>query len=179
MNASFLPGPSSSEGDGVTNWEAQWRTELMAERHMEGEASYRGGYSSSQEVSGWAIGFIAFAAMLMMLMGGFHAFAGLVAIIDNAFFTQPREYFTDFTPETWGWVHLIGGIIVFAAGVGLLSGALWARIIAVIIALASAVINFAFLPYYPVWAIIMIAISIGVIWALTVHGRDVAEVSEY
>jgi hypothetical protein len=145
------------------------------ESNVEGQAGYTP-QAQTREVSGWAVGFIMFAAFMMMLMGGFHAFSGLVAIIDDAFYTTPSEYFTDFDPSTWGWIHLIAGIIVFCAGVALLGGAVWARIVAVVIALLSAMINFAFIPYYPVWSILMIAISIGVIWALIAHGRDLEEV---
>jgi hypothetical protein len=144
------------------------------ERPMEGQPEYAG-EKSVEEVSGWAVGFIMFAAFLMMLMGGFHAFTGLVGIIDDAFYESPREYFTDFSASTWGWVQLVVGIVVFLAGIALLSGALWARIVAVLIALGSALINFAFLPYYPVWSIIMIAISIGVLWAVLAHGGELKD----
>jgi hypothetical protein len=145
----------------------------MAERQM-GETGYRG-YSTTGEISGWAVGFIAFAAMMMLLIGGFQVFAGLVALLDNSFFVAPREYFTDFNVDTWGWVHLVWGIIVFGAGLGLLGGVVWARILTVVLALITAIVNFAFIPYYPVWSIIVIALCIGVIWALVAHGRDLAE----
>ena len=146
------------------------------ERPMEGQAGYTGDVGSTGEISGWAVGFIMFAAFMMMLMGSFHAFSGLVAIFDDAFYTTPREYFTDFSASTWGWVHLIAGIIVFSAGVALLGGSVWARIVAILIAMLSAIVNFAFIPYYPVWSILMIAISIGVVWALVAHGRDLENV---
>ena len=145
------------------------------ERPMENEAAYTN-VSSEREVSGWAIGFIMFASFMMMLMGGFHAFAGLVGIINDAFYETPREYFTDFSASAWGWIHLVAGIIVFAAGVALLGGSVWARMLAVVIALISALVNFAFIPYYPVWSLLMIGISIGVIWALVAHGRDLESV---
>jgi hypothetical protein len=45
----------------------------------------------------------------------------------------------------------------------------------VIVAGLAVVWNFAWLPYYPIWSVIAIAIAITVIWALTVHGRDIAE----
>ncbi|HWC31164.1 MAG TPA: DUF2627 family protein [Dehalococcoidia bacterium] len=148
------------------------------ERHVEGQPGYAtSDVDETSGISGWAIGFITFAAVLMMLMGGFHAFTGLVAILDDAFYETPREYFTDFDVSTWGWIHLIGGIIVFAAGIALLGGAVWARIVGIAIALLSALINFAFLPYYPIWSVLMIALSIGVMWALIAHGRDVAVAS--
>jgi hypothetical protein len=142
------------------------------EQNMEGQAEYSRDVRSSDDISGWGVGFIMFAAFMMMLMGGFHAFSGLVAIIDDAFYVTPREYFTDFSPETWGWAHLVAGIIVFSAGIALLGGAVWARLLAIVIAFLSALVNFAFIPYYPVWSIIMIAVAIGVIWALIAHGRD-------
>jgi hypothetical protein len=63
--------------------------------------------------------------------------------------------------------------VILASGFGLFSGAVWARIVGVIIAVISGLVAFTWLPYYPVWGIIFIVISIGVIWALTVHGRDI------
>ena len=142
------------------------------ERHIEGQPEYKGTVSAQEDVSGWAVGFIMFASLLMIMMGSFHIFAGLVGIIDDAFYETPREYFTDFSATSWGWIHLVGGVIVVAAGIGLLSGSLWSRILVIGIALLSAIVNFAFIPYYPVWSILMIAISIGVIWALMTHGHD-------
>jgi hypothetical protein len=64
---------------------------------------------------------------------------------------------------------------VLIAGFGLFTGAVWARTVGVIMALWTALIGFAWLPYYPIWAIIIVAVSFTVIWALTAHGRDIAE----
>ncbi len=72
----------------------------------------------------------------------------------------------------WGWVHLLGGIVVILAGVALFAGKMWARILAVIVAVVSAVINVLFLPAYPIWSTMMIAIDVLVIWAVTVHGSE-------
>ena len=83
--------------------------------------------------------------------------------------------FLKFDVTAWGWIHLIAGIVVLLAGFALFSGAVWARTVGVILALVSAIANFAWLPYYPVWSILIIAVDIAVIWALTVHGRDIAE----
>jgi hypothetical protein len=69
----------------------------------------------------------------------------------------------------------VGGIIVVAAGMGLLSGKIWARTVGVLLAMVSAVVNIAFLPAYPIWSTIMIAVSILVIWALTVHGSELRD----
>ena len=123
--------------------------------------------------SGWAIGYTTFAAFMMLLIGVFHAFAGLVAIIDDTFYVATKEYVFQFDRTTWGWIHLIGGIVIFLAGIGLFSGAVWARTVGVILAFISALLGFAWLPYYPIWGIIIVVIAVSVIWALTVHGHDI------
>ena len=124
--------------------------------------------------SNWAVGWSAFAAVVLMIGGVFHAIAGLVAIVDDEFFVVTRKWVFEFDITAWGWIHLILGVVVFFAGIGLFTGQTWARIVGVVVAALSAIENFAFLPYYPVWSIIMIALAIAVIWALTAHGTDLA-----
>ena len=85
------------------------------------------------------------------------------------------EYVFQFDVTTWGWVHLILGIVVILAGVALFSGAVWARTIGVILAVVSAIAAFAWLPYYPLWGGLIAAAAIFVIWALTAHGRDIVQ----
>jgi hypothetical protein len=70
-----------------------------------------------------------------------------------------------------GWIHLILGIVVVAAGIGLLTGQIWARVFGVIMAGLSALANFLFLPHYPLWSILVIALDVMIIWALLVYGR--------
>ena len=127
----------------------------------------------SENRSGMAVGFTFFAAVMMIMIGMFHAIAGLAAIIHDAFYTTPSEYLFNWNPSTWGWIHLIVGIVVLLAGFGLFTGAVWARTVGVIIALISAVVSFAWLPYYPIFALVLIAIAVIIIWALTAHGRDI------
>jgi hypothetical protein len=111
----------------------------------------------------------------MILVGGFHAIAGLVAIIDDQFYVATREYVFQFDRSTWGWIHLILGIVLVLSGMGLFSGAVWARTVGVLIALLSALVGFAWLPYYPAWGIVIILVAISIVWALTVHGRDIPD----
>lgn len=124
--------------------------------------------------SGAAVGFTMFAAFMMILIGSFHVIAGLAAIIDDQFYAVTQEWVLQFDVTTWGWIHLIAGIVVLIAGLSLFTGAVWARTVGVILATLSAIANFAWLPYYPFWSLAIIAIDIFVIWALTVHGRDIA-----
>ena len=127
----------------------------------------------SEHRSGFAVGVTVFAATMLMVTGVFQAIQGLVALFDDTFYVVGQEWIFSFDVTTWGWVHLLVGILVAAAGVFVLGGAVWARTVGVAVACLSAVVNFAWLPYYPVWAAVIIAIDVFVIWALTVHGRDV------
>jgi hypothetical protein len=128
---------------------------------------------SEQKPSGWAIGWTAFAGIMMIMMGILWVISGLVAVFNDEFYVVTQNWIFQFDVSTWGWIHLILGAVILASGFGLFSGAVWARIVGVIIAVISGLVAFTWLPYYPVWGIILIAISIGVIWALTVHGRDI------
>ena len=127
------------------------------------------------EPSGWAIGWTAFAGIMMVLLGAWWIVAGLVAIVNDDFFVVSQEWVFKFSTTTWGWIHLILGIIVLASGFGLFTANIWARTVGVILAVISAFVGFAWLPWYPVWAIILIVASVGVIWALTAHGHDIVE----
>jgi hypothetical protein len=132
---------------------------------------YRSAGRAAEATSGWAVGFILFAAIMMIMIGIFQAIAGLVAIFENEFYVATRNYLFQFDATTWGWIHLIAGVIIAFAGWGLLSGRTWARVVGIILAVLSAIANFAFLPYYPFWALIIITLDVLVIWALAAHGR--------
>jgi hypothetical protein len=121
----------------------------------------------------WAVGFILFAAIMMLMVGVFQALQGLVAIFENEFYVATRNYLFQFDATTWGWIHLVLGVIVAFAGWGLLSGRTWARAVAITVALLSAISNFLFIPYYPFWALLIIAVNVFVIWAIAAHGREV------
>ena len=131
-----------------------------------------------QEISGWAVGFLFFGAMLMMIMGGLHIIEGLTAIINDKFYVVLPNYSLSFDVTTWGWINFIGGIIVVLAGLGLLMGSELARIVTLLVAGISLLWNFYSIPYYPVWSIIMIALAIGVIWAVATHGKDVEALTQ-
>ena len=128
---------------------------------------------SDREPSMWAAGWATFAGLMMIMLGIFHAIAGFAEILDSDSFVVTQEYVFKFSTTTWGWIHLIVGILVFFAGFGVFRGAVWARTVGVILAIVSAAAAFAWLPYVPFWSILLIFIAVSVIWALTAHGRDV------
>jgi hypothetical protein len=121
-------------------------------------------------VSGWAMGGIVFAATVMILIGIFQAIAGLVAIVDDEFYVVAPNYTYDLDVTGWGWIHLILGIVVAIAGFALLARRAWAGVVAIVLAVLSAVSNFFFIPYYPFWSLLMIALAVFVIWAVTRPG---------
>lgn len=132
--------------------------------------------ASQTETSGWAVGWTYFAAIMMSILGIWWIMSGLVAVFEDEFFVVTEEWVFQFDLTTWGWIHMILGIIILLASIGLYSGAVWARTVGVVVAGLAMIIAFAWLPYYPVWALLFITSSFAVIWALTAHGRDVTTV---
>ena len=128
-----------------------------------------------EEPSGWAIGWAAFAGVMMIMTGIWWGFAGTVAILNDDFYAVTTEWVFKMDTTTWGWAHIGLAIVSILAGFSIFSGAVWARIIGVILAILAGLAAFAWLPSYPIWAVIFIVISVLVIWALTAHGRDIAE----
>ena len=127
------------------------------------------------ETTGTAVGFILFAAIMMIMVGVFEAIQGLVGIFENEFYVTTRNYLFQFDATTWGWIHLLLGLLVAFAGWGLFSGRTWARTVAIILAVLSAISNFLFIPYYPFWSLLIITLDVFVIWAVAAHGGELRE----
>jgi hypothetical protein len=123
-----------------------------------------------QDVSGWAVGGIAFAATIMVLNGVFQILAGLVAIVNDDFYVVTQNYTFDLDVSAWGWIHLLVGIGVLATGFGLFARKTWAGVATIMLCMLSALVNFFFIPYYPIWALLVIGLAIWVIWAVTRPG---------
>jgi len=133
---------------------------------------------AESEVTGW-VGWIVFAGTVMMLIGTFHAFEGLLALIRKSIVVLPNSgLVVNINYTQWGWTQLIAGVLVFAAGLGLFTGRAWARAVAVILASISAIVNFAFVAAFPFWSLTMIALCIVVIYALTAHGGEMKAARE-
>jgi hypothetical protein len=111
--------------------------------------------------------------VILILAGVLHAMQGVVGLANNEFYVAAQNWIFKFDTTTWGWVHILVGLVAIGTGVGLFYGAVWARTVGVIVAAISVFANFIWLPYYPVWAILVIAFDFFVIWALTGHGRDI------
>ncbi|RHA40280.1 DUF7144 family membrane protein [Cellulomonas rhizosphaerae] len=123
--------------------------------------------------NGFAVGLTVFAATMLIIAGVVQAMQGLVALFNDTFYVAGAKWVFEFDVTAWGWVHLLLGIVVALAGIFVFAGAVWARTVGVVVASVSIVVNFAWLPYYPWWSIIVIVLDVFVIWALTAHGREI------
>jgi hypothetical protein len=127
--------------------------------------------SAGDEYSTW----IAFAGVMMVILGSLDAFWGLAAILNNEVVVVGGTGALIFDITTWGWIHLLLGLLTAGAGAGLFFGKTWARTVAVIAAAASMIGSFAWLPHYPIWGILIIALDVFVMWAAIVHGRALVD----
>ncbi len=126
-----------------------------------------------QHSTGW-VGWIYFASVLLLLGGGLQIIAGLTGIFNGNFYEVANGTLLVFDYGTWGWIHLILGVALLAAGAGLMTGQGWARVVATIIVVMSIIGNIAFLPIYPWWSLIALIIDAFVVYAVTIHGDEVA-----
>ena len=124
-----------------------------------------------REPSGAAIGLTILAAVFMMVTGVLGFFEGLAAVIRGSFFVTLPNYAFSLSATSWGVVHIILGALLFIAGVALFADQTWARLVGVALAAFMMIANFVYLPYYPVWAIVVIALNAFVIWALLTPRR--------
>jgi hypothetical protein len=123
-----------------------------------------------REPSGMAIGGVTFAGCLLALIGSFQIITGLAAIINDDFFVVSKNYAFDLDTTAWGVIELLIGAFLVWTGFALLSRRPWAGVATIIMCSVSAFANFFFIPYYPVWAVLMIALDVWVIWAITRPG---------
>lgn len=129
---------------------------------------------SNSEMTGW-VGWIGFASLMLYLVGIFHIIAGFAALFNDKVYAVGPNAFWILDLTQWGWLQTLGGVLAILAASSLMKGGAYGRIIAVLVALISAVINMAFVPVYPIWSIMMVTVAVLVIWAVVVHGGEVKE----
>jgi hypothetical protein len=121
----------------------------------------------------WALGAIVFAGLVMIMIRVSDLLTGLVGVFANEFHVGTRRYLLEFDATSWRVIHLLLGALVLVAGIAVLTGRLWGRVVGIVLVTLGAVANFPFLPYYPFWSLAIITLDVVVIWALVSHGRDV------
>ncbi len=127
---------------------------------------------NTYNVSGWT-GWIAFAAIVLVLEGVFHLIVGSVALFKEDFFVKAGGEVYLFNVTAWGLAYIIFGALALFAAASLAKGNVFGRIFTIIVASFAAVANMAFIPFYPIWSILMITIAVLVLWAVIVHGDEV------
>jgi hypothetical protein len=166
---SQAPGPASSPGPRPAPSRGPIPSSSPPSSPAPGRARPR---DDVETVTGWTA-WVVFAGVMMMMMGGFHAFIGLIALFEDEYFVTTSSGLAvnvDYTQ--WGWTHLILGAVVFVAGFAVMGGHLWARVVGVVLAVLSAFTNMVFIAAYPLWSVIIITIDVLTIYALIVHGRE-------
>ncbi|SNT26866.1 hypothetical protein SAMN05421812_104124 [Asanoa hainanensis] len=116
----------------------------------------------------WAASGAIFAAVVLLMMGLWQLVMGIVAVVRGSFFVVTQNYLYSFSTTGWGILHIVLGALAALAGLALFTGATWARALGIFFAVLSATANFFFIPYYPFWALLEIAMAVFVIWALAV-----------
>ena len=124
------------------------------------------------ESSGWAEGLAAFAGLMMIMIGGFQFFEGLAAVIKDQFYVVSPNYIYDLDVTAYGWIHMIWGVVVCGTGFAVMAGRTWGRVVGIGVIIINAVVQFFYIPYYPIWAVLLIALDVACIWALTVAGSS-------
>jgi hypothetical protein len=127
--------------------------------------------TNSSDVSGW-VGWVYFGGLMMVLLGALHAMAGLVALFKDELYLVGEKNVWVLNITSWGWIHLIAGVVILMAGLAVMSGKMWGRVIGIVLGILAAVANFAFIPVYPIWSVIMMTMSILVVYAMVAHGGE-------
>lgn len=123
-------------------------------------------YESSTK-GAWAYGIASFAGVVLLMLGLFQFIQGLSAALKDSVYVATSDYLYSIDLTAWGWIHMVLGALAVLVGLCILWGQTWARATGILVAVLSAVSNFAFLPYYPFWAILLLALDLLVIWALS------------
>jgi hypothetical protein len=125
-----------------------------------------------ERATGWAA-WISFAAVLLAVVGVLQIMQGLSALIDDGFYVvRESGLVVNVDYSVWGWAHLLLGVLAILVAAGLLAGNTLARVVGVVIAMVSAIVNIAFLPAYPWWSTLVIVFDVLVIYGLTAHGGE-------
>ena len=129
--------------------------------------------------NGGMAGWIGFAGLLMIVIGTLDFFEGLIAVIRGEYYVLTPNQIVVFDLTTWGWITLLWGIVVGLAGLGLLSGAGWARWFTIVVGSLNFIVQLGFVgsAQYPLWALTVLALNVVVLYALIVRWSDVREIA--
>jgi hypothetical protein len=119
-------------------------------------------------------GWIGFAGMLLMILGGIDVFQGLIALFEDEYYVVTQSGFLAVDLTAWGWLMLIWGALLLLAGLGLLAGQGWARWFTIVVVSLNFFAQLGFLgnSQYPLWALTALALNVVVLYALTARWKE-------
>jgi hypothetical protein len=136
---------------------------------LQGAAGHEKVDQPARSANPWAAGIATAIALLMMMSGAFQVLQGMVAVLNAAFFQPVHDYAFELTATTWGWIQVVVGVISVVVGRFILRGDAWARTAGIALMVLSALASFLFIPYYPLWSLLLIPVDLLVIWALAAY----------
>jgi hypothetical protein len=169
---------SSSTGDAAAGRAKHHgsNTERKVPTMTETQRTGATGSPSTVPEEGAHLGWVVFAGVMLLLVGSYQLMAGLVALLNDDYFLVSSDQLVIHVDYTvWGWVHLVVGAVALFAALGVMSGARSARYLGIPVAALGAIANLAFMGAYPLWSVVIITLDILVIYALSVHGKDVVQ----
>ncbi|HEY0815180.1 MAG TPA: hypothetical protein VGE11_18070 [Pseudonocardia sp.] len=130
--------------------------------------------STGQVASPWASGLILFSGGMLVISGILQLFIAVPALMHDIIYTSTPQYAYTFNLTAWGWIQLITGIAAICAGYAALRGLTWARILGIVVSCVSIVMEFAYIPHFAVWSVLVIAIDLVIIWGLATYRPEAA-----
>ena len=128
---------------------------------------------AGQPVPTPASGWVTFAGWMLLLAGLWQGFIGFLGVVSGDFFIQGQDYVLQLDVTTWGWIHMVVGVLLFVVGCFVFVGKSWATVVGIVAASVSALTLFAWLPWYPLFAISVLVIDLLIIFGLAAHGGEV------
>ncbi len=120
----------------------------------------------------WAVGLALFSGVVMTVVGVYAVLLGIAAIVNDDVYVLTPGYVYGFDLTAWGWVHLVFGLVLVITGISVVRGQGWARGVGIALVALNLIANFVFIPYYPVWSLLIVALDVAVIWGLATYRDD-------
>lgn len=128
---------------------------------------------AQKQPTGW-VGWVYFAGFLMLVKGVFQAFLGILALVNSTVYVLGNNRLVAFNFTAWGWIHIALGVLLLTGAASVFSGRWWGRLIGSIMVSMSLLANLAFLPAYPLWSVLLVALDVVLLYALLVRGDEAA-----
>jgi hypothetical protein len=125
----------------------------------------------------WVTGLARFAGMTMALLGVLYIVTGTGALFQSTAPVPGLVHVFSIDAVTWGWIHLVAGALVGLAGMAVIMGTLWGRVIGIVLTAVAIGVSFLSLSHHPALSILGIMLGFVVVWALCVFDEEASAAS--